>query len=116
ERRQPSRLARDPRDRRLVWRELGVATGTELEDLRLPEQRRERRLEVVRRRGDEVLLQPRGRLRGLDPRRLVDERAAFEDHRGLVREQLDEGEVVAREDGLVRGVGLEDTDAAIARG
>src|SRR5258706_10210109 len=98
-----------------MWRQVGVATGAELENLRLPEQRRERRLEVVGRGGDEVLFQPCGRLRGLDPRRLVDERSAFEDHRGLVGEQLDERDVVAREDELVGVEGLEVNIAPSAR-
>ena len=93
-----------------------ITAEPHLEDLGLAEQGGEGRLEIVGRGGQEVLLQPRGLFQRLHPSRFVDERSAFEHDRGLIRQELGQCQVVAREDRLLLGERLEDADPPLARG
>src|SRR5687767_2433176 len=77
QRRQPLRLAHDPRQPGQVHRRGRIALRLALEELRLGDQRRERRLQVVRRRREELLLQEGRLLVRAHARGLVDERAAL---------------------------------------
>ena len=116
ERGEPPGLPRDTRDPGLMGREGGIALEPQLEDLGLAEEGRERRFKVVRGGRNEVLLELRGLFLRLHPGRLVDECAALEDHRGLVSEQLQEGQVICREHRPMCGERLQDADPPDARG
>ena len=84
--REPSGLEHDPPDPGDIGRRRGLGDGTPLQELGLRNESRERRLQVVSGRRDEVLLETRRLLVGPDARGLVDQAAAFENDGRLIRE------------------------------
>src|SRR5712692_1527078 len=93
-----------------------LTEGLALEELGLRDDGRERGPQIVRGGGEEILLEPGGLLLRAHRGRVIDERAALEDHRGLIREQARELDVAHREDRWTFGEEREHAKAPLARG
>ena len=82
-----------------IDRRSGIAQQPTLDELRLPEDHRQRRAQVVRRRRQELLLEAGRLLPAPELTRLGGERPRLQQHRGLVGQQLEQPQVVLDEDG-----------------
>ena len=110
---QPPRLPNDARDPGGVSWSGRIAPDAPLEQLRLAEHHGQRRPQVVRGGGQELLLQPGRLLASAQLAGVGGQRSRLEQDAGVAGQQLEQPQVVLDEDRLAVGVDAEHADASI---